>query len=137
MSDGFEFDISQAFKGIELAGGNVLGAAVRGMEKAMEALHRDADALAPELSGELRKTSTHSVTVNGYSIVGEVMYSAISTNKRGWRYNYALRLHEYPRAFADPTIPGTGPKFLSRPLKAKRKKYEQIIAEEIAKELSG
>lgn len=137
MSSGFEFDVSQVFKGIELMGGDVLDAAARGMEKAMEALHKDADALAPELSGELRNTSTHSVTVSGYSIVGEVVYSAIATNKRGWKFNYALRLHEYPRNFSDPTIPGTGPKFLSRPLKAKRKKYEQIIAEEIAKELSG
>jgi hypothetical protein len=134
---GFEFNLSEVFKGFDFVSDNVLDAAARGMEKAMEALHRDADVLAPELKGELRKSSTHSVTVTGYSIVGEVMYSAISTNKRGWRYNYALRLHEYPRQFVDPTIPGTGPKFLSRPLKAKRKKYEQIIAEEIAKELQG
>lgn len=135
MSEGFEFDFNQVFKGFDTVSDNVMEAAARGMEKAMEALHRDADVLAPELSGELRSSSTHSVTISGRSIIGEVMYSAISTNKRGWRYNYALRLHEYPRQFADPTIPGTGPKFLSRPLKAKRKKYEQIIADEIAKEL--
>lgn len=135
--DGFELDLSQVFRGIDFTSKKVMDAAAVGMEKAMKALEKDSNELAPELSGNLRKASTVTVMVNGYSITGEVSYVVISENKRGWRYNYALRLHEYPRHFANPSTPGTGPKFLARPLKARRKHYEQIIAAEIARELEG
>lgn len=136
MADGFELDLSQVFRGIDFASERVRDAAARGMEKAMEELQWDSVHLAPILTGDLRSSAKVEVTVSGYRVSGEVSYSVIKTNKRGWSFNYALRLHEFPGQYANPSKSGTRPKFLSGPLKAKRAIYQQMIADEIRKELT-
>lgn len=136
MADGFVLDLQQIFKGIDFVSENVKHAAAWGMEKAVSELHWDSVFLAPILTGELRSKSTFEVKVNGFSVSGEVVYSAIKKSKSGWAYNYALRLHEYPGQYKDPSRPGTRPKFLSGPLKANRAKYNQMIVDEIRKELT-
>ncbi|MFC5528474.1 hypothetical protein [Cohnella yongneupensis] len=136
MADEFEIDLREVFRGIEFMSNRIRSAAERGMKNAMDDLAEEADHLAPKLTGKLRSSRKVVVTVNSYSVTGEVTYAATSKSKRGWEFNYALRLHEYPGRFADPSTPGTGPKFLSRPLKAKRATYEQMIADEIRKELT-
>lgn len=136
MVDGFELDLRDVFRGIDFMSDKIQSAAERGMERVMDDLADESDRLAPKLTGDLRSSRQVKVTTTRFSVTGEITYSAISTNKRGWAFNYALRLHEYPRQFADPSTPGTGPKFLSRPLKARRMTYEQWIADEIRKELT-
>ncbi len=136
MAEGFELDLREVFQGIDFVSDRIRSAAERGMEKAMEDLGDESEKLAPKLSGNLRASRKVKVTATKFSVTGEVSYSVTKTNKRGWGFNYALRLHEYPKQFADPSTPGTGPKFLSRPLKARREKYEKMIADEIRKELT-
>ncbi|WP_217597168.1 hypothetical protein [Cohnella sp. GbtcB17] len=132
--DGVSFDLAEIFKGMDFANERVQKAVARGVEKAVEDLHWDSVHLAPILTGDLRSHSTFEVKIEGTRVTGEVRYSAISTSKSGWKFDYALHLHEMPR-IVNPSKPGTGPKFLSRPLKAKRRRYEQMIIDEIRKEL--
>lgn len=136
MSDGFEFDFSSLFKGIDFAESRIRDAAERGMHKVMDDLGAESKREAPRLSGNLRNSQHIEVRATRYSVVGEVSYTVVSKNKRGWGFNYALRLHDYPRQFKDPTTSGTRPKFLSGPLKARKQRYEEMIADEIRKELS-
>ncbi|MFD2334723.1 hypothetical protein ACFSR7_36230 [Cohnella sp. GCM10020058] len=132
--DEFSIDIADVFKGMDFAGDRAMQGAERGMTLIMEDLKEESNRRAPKLTGNLRSHVSIAVTTSRGRVVGTVSYRAISTSKSGWGYDYALHLHEMPK-IKDPTTPGTGPKFLSRPLKARSAKYEQMLAQEIAKEL--
>ncbi|SEM81678.1 HK97 gp10 family phage protein [Paenibacillus sp. OV219] len=132
----FEINLNDVYRGIDFADQRFRAAAERGMQKAMEELKADAQAGAPNLTGELRQRAHVRVSVSGYSVTGEVSFSLLKKNKRGWATDVALFLHEH-RKFKEPSTPGTGPKYLERPLKAKSARYREIIAQEIAKELRG
>lgn len=128
-------DLSNAamFKLLDLTNDRVVEAAARGMEKAIQELSDDANKLAPKDKGKLRSSKKINLdTRNGLRITGTVSFSAVNRSKKGWNFNYALYLHEV--ADFDPTTPGTGPKFLERPLKAHYRRYQKIIADEIRKE---
>lgn len=130
----FEFDTS-AF---EIMLGNmqqkVVDAAVQSVNDATDDLLTESSKLAPLDKGTLRATSWKEVNVDGSNVTGDVYYSAVENNGSG-SFNYALRLHEMS-AFANPTTPGTQPKFLSEPLKRNSDKYKRWFAEDIRKALS-
>lgn len=128
-----ELNISQLLKTLDLTSDRVLEAAKRGVQKAAEELGNDSDKLAPRDQGELRRSKKITVEVKGVTVTGSVSYSAIRRTKSGWDFNYAVYLHE--NANWDASTPGTGPKFLERPLKAGYRRYQKIIADEIRKEL--
>ncbi|MFD2330665.1 hypothetical protein ACFSR7_15540 [Cohnella sp. GCM10020058] len=132
--DEFSIDITDVFKGMDFASDQALRGAERGMKLIMEDLKAESNRTAPKLTGNLRSHVSVEVTTSRGRVTGTVSYRAISTSKSGWAYDYALHLHEMPK-IKDPSTPGTGPKFLSRPLKARSVKYEQMLAQEIAKEL--
>lgn len=126
---------SSAFlKQLDLLNERAVQAAERGIIKAMDELESESDRLAPKKSGKLRKSRRIEVeTKTGLRITATVSYSAVNPSKSGYQFNYALFLHEV--ADFDPTTPGTGPKFLERPLKAKSRRFIKIIADEVKKEM--
>lgn len=129
-----EFNASSFLKQLDLLNDRAVKAAERGVQKAAEELESESEKLAPKKKGKLRKSRRVEVeTKTGLRITATVSYSAVNPTKSGYQFNYALYLHEV--ADFDPTTPGTGPKFLERPLKAKSRRFIKIIAEEIKKEL--
>ncbi|WP_308637717.1 hypothetical protein [Paenibacillus silvisoli] len=130
-----DIDFNAVFSGIDFAGSAIRNAAARGMEMAMRELLDEAKSSAPKLSGEFRQKARFEVVTTSYGVSGTVIFSALKHYKRGWAFDVALKLHEYPKAFKNPSTPGTGPKFLERPLKARSARYRELIATEIAKEL--
>ncbi|AZS17393.1 HK97 gp10 family phage protein [Paenibacillus lutimineralis] len=125
-----EFNPSQLMKILDLTSDRVVAAAQRGVEKALEELAQDSEKLAPKDKGNLVRSKQVKVEVkNGLRVTGQISYSAIRKSKSGWEFDYAIYLHEL--SDFDPTTPGTGPKFLERPLKARYRRYQKIIADEI------
>ncbi|NBI30777.1 HK97 gp10 family phage protein [Chengkuizengella marina] len=131
----FQLDTSQLLRGLNLAEKNIRERAIDGMQKAADDLLKESQKLAPKKSGNLRMSAKVKVFVRGNTVTAEVIYTATTTTKSGWKYNYALKLHEMGK-FKNPSTPGTTPKFLSRPLKAKYAKYMSDVANEIRRETS-
>lgn len=128
------FNLAPFFKSLDLTSDRVIAAAERGVKRALDELGDESYALAPKDKGELRRSrKVHVETKSGLRITGTIRYSAINRSKSGWNFDYAVFLHEL--SDFDPSTPGTGPKFLERPLKARYRRYQQIIAEEIRKGL--
>ncbi|MDP5274351.1 HK97 gp10 family phage protein [Chengkuizengella axinellae] len=130
-----QIDTTNLFKGLDLTKKNIQERAIEGMQKAADDLLKESKKLAPKKSGDLRMSAKVEVYVRGDTVTGEVVYTATSKTKSGWKYNYALKLHEMGK-FKNPTTSGTSPKFLSRPLKAKYAKYMNDVASEIRRETS-
>ncbi|PIH58281.1 MULTISPECIES: HK97 gp10 family phage protein [unclassified Paenibacillus] len=129
-----EISAGAFLKQLDLLSERAVAAAERGVNKAAEELGEEADKLAPKKKGKLRQSRRVEVeTKTGLRITATVSYSAVRPMKSGYPFNYALFLHEV--ADFDPTTPGTGPKFLERPLKAKSRRFIKTIADEVKKEL--
>lgn len=122
----------------EAAFGNLrnklVDAAVQSMHDATDDLLTESSRMAPLDKGFLRGSAFTEVNEADGVVSGEVNYSATEGG-----FNYALYMHEFggKSAFANPTTPGTQPKYLSEPLKANSDKYKQWFAEDIRKALRG
>jgi len=110
--------------------------AVRGVHDATDDLLRVSRDLAPLEKGTLRATAWKEVEEADGLVIGDVYYSAVEDGKGG-RFNYALYMHEFGGRdeYANPTTPGTQPKFLEQPLKMNADEYKRWVAEEVRKEL--
>ncbi|MCU6709354.1 HK97 gp10 family phage protein [Paenibacillus sp. J5C_2022] len=129
-----QFDTSELERALAGLDGKVRKGAERGMHDATDDLLRVSRDLAPLDKGTLRTTAWKDVEEADGLVIGEVYYSAVEQGAKG-RVNYALITHELGDTFANPTTPGTQPKYLERPLKENADEYERMIAEEIRKEL--
>lgn len=130
-----DMNISAFLKQLDLAQDRVMKGAIRGVGRAANELANESARLAPKDQGALVASRKVTMEVkSGVRVTATVSYSAIQRSKSGWGFDYAVFLHE--AANWDPTTPGTGPKFLERPLKARYRRYQQLIAEEIRKELT-
>lgn len=114
----------------------VISGGTRGVHDATDDLLRVSRDLAPLDKGILRMTAWKEVDEADGLVIGEVFYSAVESGNSG-RFNYALYMHEFAGRdqFANPTTPGTQPKYLEQPLKMYADEYKRWIAEEIRKEL--
>lgn len=130
-----EFDFSAFERMLGATEKNVMSAAESGMGEAAGALLNDSRNLAPLDKGTLRQQAWSEVTEEGGVIAGEVYYSVTEQGESRNRGNYALYQHELA-PYDNPTTPGTGPKFLERPLKQNYDQYMKIAADTIRKELS-
>ena len=74
-------------------------------------------------TGELRKSGTVSVDKKGMMTTGKVSFG-------GGAVEYAVAVHEMPNE-TNWTEPGTGNKYLEKPLKANSAKYLQSIAKAV------
>ncbi|WP_217506271.1 HK97 gp10 family phage protein, partial [Paenibacillus xylanilyticus] len=129
-----EINASAFLKQLDLLNERAVAAAERGVKKAAEELGNESDRLAPKKKEALRQSQRIDVeTKSGLRITATVSYSATRPMKSGYQFNYALYLHEV--ADFDPTTPGTGPKFLERPLKARSRRFLKIIADEVKREM--
>lgn len=130
-----EFDFSAFERSLDEARKRIISAAKKGVVDAVDALLADSRDEAPLDTGTLRATAGRSVEVDGDVVTGTVAYSVTELSQSGERVEYALRLHEMGE-YKNPTTAGTRPKFLERPLKVNARKYRQMIADTIRKELS-
>lgn len=131
-----DFDTSAFLAAAERTVQRTISAAERGMGDAVDALINDSRNLAPLDTGTLRSSAYGTVEAEGTKVTGTVTYSVTEQSASGERFNYALYQHELGESYANPTTPGTQPKFLERPLKENAEKYLRIAAEEIRKELT-
>jgi|GEM_PF-3791187 len=129
---GISFDTTQFEKAAAALYDKALAGASIGVQLATEDLFRESEKLAPLEKGTLRNTKWLEFDESDELITGEVHYSVTESGKGG-RFNYALYMHEFGGRdeFANPTTPGTQPKFLEQPLKMYAEEYKQIIAKEI------
>ncbi|WP_339194580.1 hypothetical protein MKY95_23165 [Paenibacillus sp. FSL P4-0176] len=130
-----EINASAFLKQLDLLNDRAVAAAQRGVLLAVDELGDESHGLAPKgKGGVLRRSQRVEVeTKSGLRITATLSYSATRATKSGHQFNYALFLHEV--ADFDPTTPGTGPKFLERPLKARSRRFLKIIADEVKKEM--
>jgi hypothetical protein len=129
-----ELNASQLLKQLDLTQNNIMRAAIQGVSKAANELANESDKLTPRDEGELVASRKIRLEVrHGISVLATVSYSAIRRSKSGWNFDYAVFQHEV--GDWDPTTPGTGPKYLERPLKAYTRRLQKTIADEIKKEL--
>jgi len=129
-----KFDTSGFDAWIAGAAAKVVAGAERGMHDATDDLLEQSSELAPKDKGILRASAWKEVEEADGTVIGEVYYSTVEDGPNG-RVNYALITHEMGDAFANPTTPGTQPKYLEQPLKMYADEYVRWIAAEIRKEL--
>lgn len=131
MAD-LKFDTAAFAAAVERKIERVTAGAKTGMHDAMDELLRESRDLAPLDKATLRRGSWTEVTESGDTVTGEVFYSAVEDGPNG-RVNYALYMHEFDgkTEYANPTTPGTQPKYLEQPLKTNASRYLQLIADEI------
>lgn len=134
----FDIDMNAFFKALDFTDERVVNGATRGMQDAVDDLVRESRDLTPLDKRGLRDSAYGTVVMENGSVVGEVSYSVTEKDGSGERFNYALYMHEFggKTEYENPSTPGTGPKFLERPLKENHDRYMQTIAEEIRKELT-
>jgi hypothetical protein len=120
----------------ELGGTVTAAPVVTKMNENMADLEIAAVALAPIDEGDLIRSASHKVEVDGGSVVGMVGFSAQDENG----YPYAVRQHEDlslkpgPKTALKPSYDGEtpGPKFLERPFNKYAQKYVDNLAEGLA-----
>ncbi|RAU96838.1 hypothetical protein [Paenibacillus sp. YN15] len=130
------FDDTAFLRMLDVTEKNVRRAVRNGLGDAADALLHDSRNLAPLDKGTLRSTAWSGVDEEGTEITGVVTYSVTEQSASGERFNYALYQHELGESYADPTTPGTQPKFLERPLKQNYDRYMRIATDQIRKELT-
>ena len=123
---------------LDRADAAVLEGARTGITDAIQDLHAASRDLAPLDKGTLRRESWTEYSETKNEIAGEVIYSVRESSDDS-SYDYALWMHEFggKPAYANPTTPGTQPKFLEQPLKERADTYRQWITENIRNELGG
>lgn len=132
-----EFDMSAFMRSLDATQQRVIDAIESGMGDAVDALIKDSRDLAPLEFGTLRESAYGTVETEGTQVIGEVTYSVTEQGEGegGNRGNYALYQHELA-PYDNPTTPGTGPKYLERPLKQNHDKYMKLVADAVREELS-
>jgi hypothetical protein len=129
------FDDTAFLRMLDATEKNVQRAVRNGLGDAADALLHDSRNLAPLDKGPLRSQAWSEVAEEGGVVAGEVYFSVTEESAKGERFNYALYQHELA-PYDNPTTPGTGPKYLERPLKQKYDEYMRIAANQIRKELT-
>ncbi|MUG87652.1 HK97 gp10 family phage protein [Paenibacillus timonensis] len=142
MAFEIDFDFSELIDAIKHAPEAVAEGAKRGLHDALDEWKADAYDIAPLRKGALRDSITPEVTGDGLSITGELSANVVELTNTGRRFNYAYYLHEiHPKKhgnkFANPTTPGTVPKFLDTAAEGKEDRWRQMIETEINKNLKG
>lgn len=134
---GFDFDTNAFEALLRQVEQRIIAGATRGMHDATDDLLRESRDLAPLDKSPLRVNAWKEVEEADGRVTGEVYYSAVENGGTG-RFNYALYMHEFDGRpnYANPTTPGTQPKYLEQPLKENAEKYVQWIAEEIRREFT-
>ncbi|MFC4103602.1 HK97 gp10 family phage protein [Paenibacillus xanthanilyticus] len=134
----FDFDDTDFERGLAAAERAIARGAERGMHDATDDLLRESRDLAPLDKATLRRGSWKEIEEADGSVIGDVYYSAVEKDRAGNRFNYALYMHEFGghMQYANPTTPGTQPKYLEQPLKMYSDRYMKMIAEEIRRELT-
>ena len=133
----FEFDTRAFEASLGKLRDKVIAVATQSVHDTTDNLLAESTKLAPSDKGILRTTAFVEVDEADGRVVGEVYYSATEDNGSG-PFNYALYMHEFGgnTSFANPTTPGTQPKYLSEPLKRNSDKYKRWLAEDVRKALS-
>lgn len=126
--DAIEFDYGVLFKAFDKSVAGVLDGAIAGVHDVVGVLLDESREEAPLDKGTLRMTAGTNVEFDGdAAVTGEVFYSAVEEGKSG-RVNYAVILHELGEEFKNPSTPGTRPKWLERPLKRNKRRFNFMMA---------
>lgn len=130
----FELDAAGLLRHLERKMEAVEAAAEVGVHDATDHLLAVSRNEAPLKTSTLRMTAGKEVKATGTQVIGEVFYSATEQGSSGIRFNYALRVHEMGE-YKNPTVPGTRPKFLSRPLRTNERLYQRFISDAVRRVL--
>lgn len=140
MAFEIKFDFSELMDAIKQAPEAVAKGAKRGLHDALDEWQDESRNLAPLRWGELRDSIKTDIEVDASGLTGKIGALAVETNKRGESFNYAYYLHEihpekHGNKFANPSVPGTVPKFLDTAAEGKENRWRRMIETEIEKDL--
>lgn len=109
-----------------------------GTDRVLDEWETEVNRLAPKKTGNLRRNIRREMDgrISNKRFGGGI---SVTARKKG-SFDYATYIHDvYPSKhgdrFKNPTTPGTIPRFIDEPLEKKRTKWEQMLEDELRKEM--